>query len=78
MGGIYNGMSARDLGGAAWRKSQRSNSQGACVEIARISTEIVAMRNSRDPNGPALICHRDDIVALMDRLRGGELDHLVS
>jgi hypothetical protein len=78
MGGIYNGMSARDLAGAAWRKSQRSNSQGACVEIARIGTEVVAMRNSRDPHGPALICPRDAIVALMDRLRDGEFDHLVS
>jgi Domain of unknown function (DUF397) len=78
MGGIYNGMSARDLSGAAWRKSQRSNSQGACVEIARIGTEMVAMRNSRDPHGPALICHRDAIVALMDGLRVGQFDHLVS
>ena len=56
--GIYNGMSARDLEGAAWRKSQRSNSQGACVEIARIGAETVAMRNSRDPHGAALICQR--------------------
>ncbi len=78
MGGMYNGMSARDLQGAAWLKSQRSNSQGACVEIARINAEIVAMRNSRDPHGPALICHRDAIVALMDALRDGEFDHLVA
>ena len=78
MGGIYNGMSAGDLEGAAWRKSQQSNSQGACVEIARIDAEIVAMRNSRDPYGPALICRRNAIVALMDGLRDGEFDHLVS
>ena len=51
---------------------------GACVEIARIGTEVVAMRNSRDPHGPALICPRDAIVALMDGLRDGEFDHLVS
>ena len=78
MRGIYNGMSARDLEGAAWRKSQRSNSQGACVEIARIGTETVAMRNSRDPHGPALICQRAAIVALVDGLRTGEFDDLVS
>jgi hypothetical protein len=75
---MYNGMSARDLEGAVWLKSQRSNSQGACVEIARIDAGIVAMRNSRDPHGPALICHRDAIVALMDALRDGEFDHLVA
>ena len=60
---IQNGISAADLKGATWRKSQRSNSQGACVEIARISADTVAMRNSRDPQGPALICQRDAIVA---------------
>jgi hypothetical protein len=78
MHAIYNGMSARELSGAAWRKSQRSNSQGACVEIARISAETVAMRNSRDPQGPALICQRDAIVALMAGLRDGKFDYLVS
>jgi hypothetical protein len=78
MRGIYNGMSARDLEGAAWRKSQRSNSQGACVEIARIGTETVAMRNSRDPHGPALIYQRADIVTLMNGLRSGEFNDLVS
>src|SRR5579875_3336121 len=65
MHGFHNGMSAGDLGDVAWRKSQRSNSQGACVEIARISDGVVAMRNSRDPQGPALICQRDDIKALV-------------
>jgi uncharacterized protein DUF397 len=77
MHAISNGMSAGELSGAAWRKSQRSNSQGACVEIARISADIVAMRNSRDPQGPALICQRDAIVALMTGLRGGAFDDLV-
>ena len=28
---IQNGISAAQLEGATWRKSQRSNSQGACV-----------------------------------------------
>ena len=33
---IQNGISAAELVGATWRKSQRSNSQGACVELARL------------------------------------------
>jgi hypothetical protein len=33
---IQNGISAAQLEGATWRKSQRSNSQGACVELARL------------------------------------------
>jgi Domain of unknown function (DUF397) len=77
MHGIYNGMSAGDLDGS-WRKSQRSNSQGACVEIARIDAETIAMRNSRDPQGPALIYRRETIAALIEGLREGDFDHLVS
>ena len=75
---IQNGISASQLEGATWRKSQRSNSQGACVEIARISADTVAMRNSRDPQGPALICQRDAIAALMAGLQDGKFDYLVS
>jgi hypothetical protein len=75
---IYNGMSAGELDGAVWRKSQRSNSQGACVEIARIGAGTIAMRNSRDPQGPALIYRRDAIAALIEGLREGDFDNLVS
>ena len=78
MHAIYNGMSAGELSGAVWRKSQRSNSQGACVEIARISADTVAMRNSRDPQGPALIFQRDAIMTLVQGLRDGKFDYLVS
>jgi hypothetical protein len=78
MHGIYNGMPAGDLGGAAWRKSERSNSQGACVEIARVGSGTVAMRNSRDPQGPALIYRREAIVALIEGLRDGDFDDMVS
>ena len=78
MHGIYNGMSAGDLDGAAWRKSQRSNSQGACVEMARIGAGTVAMRNSRDPEGPALMYGREVIVALVESLKEGDFDNMVS
>jgi hypothetical protein len=77
MHGIYNGMSAGDLDGAAWRKSQRSNSQGACVEMARIGAGTVAIRNSRDPRGPALIYRREAIVAFVEGLRAGDFDNMV-
>ena len=48
------------------------------MEIARISADTVAMRNSRDPQGPALICQRDAITALMAGLQDGKFDYLVS
>lgn len=75
---IHNGISAAELTGAAWRKSQRSNSQGACVEIARLASGTVAMRNSRDPRGTALIYPTETIRALVSALCTGEFDYLVS
>ncbi|MEV1142742.1 DUF397 domain-containing protein [Micromonospora sp. NPDC049799] len=44
-----------DLTGAVWRKSTRSGGNGGdCVEVATNLPGIVAVRDSKDPNGPAL------------------------
>ena len=45
-----------DLTGAIWRKSSYSgNNGGNCVEVARDLPGVVAVRDSKDPAGPALI-----------------------
>ena len=75
---IYNGISATRLDGAVWRKSERSNSQGACVELARLDSATVAMRNSRDPEGTALIYPADAVRAMVSALRAGDFDDLFS
>lgn len=44
-----------DLTGATWRKSTRSSgNQGNCVEVADNLPGVVAVRDSKDPQGPAL------------------------
>lgn len=46
---------ATDLSRAVWYKSTFSNgSGGACVEVASNLPGIVAVRDSKDPNGPKL------------------------
>lgn len=44
---------AYDLTHAVWCKSSRSSAQGACLEVARLG-EAVAVRDSKNANGPAL------------------------
>ncbi len=73
-----NGMSAAELPGARWLKSRRSNSQGNCVEIAELPGGQVAMRNSRHPEGPALIYTRPEIEALILGAKDGDFDHLIA
>ena len=75
---IQNGISAALIEGAVWRKSQRSNSQGACVELARLDSVTVAMRNSRDSQGTALVYPADAVRAMVRALRAGEFNDLVS
>jgi hypothetical protein len=43
-----------DLSGAIWRKSTRSNNGGNCVEVATNLPNVVAIRDSKNPNGPKL------------------------
>ncbi|GAB3804060.1 DUF397 domain-containing protein [Micromonospora zhanjiangensis] len=45
-----------DLTGAIWRKSTRSSgNSGNCVEVADNLSDVVAVRDSKDRNGPALV-----------------------
>ncbi len=73
----YNGMPATELSSAGWRKSSVSNSQGACVELARLGSGEFAVRNSRNPEGPALIYTRAEIAALIEGVKMGEFDDLL-
>lgn len=43
-----------NLTGAVWRKSARSNAEGDCVEVADNLATVVAVRDSKDANGPVL------------------------
>ncbi|MET7858846.1 DUF397 domain-containing protein [Streptomyces sp. NPDC005318] len=75
---VYNGMAATELRGVVWQKSRHSNSQGSCVEFAKLPDGDVAMRNSRHPDGPALVYTPAEIEALLLGAKDGEFDHLIA
>jgi|HubBroStandDraft_6_1064221.scaffolds.fasta_scaffold519042_1 hypothetical protein len=43
-----------DLSRAAWRKSTYSNNGGSCVEVGTGAAGVVAVRDSKNPDGPKL------------------------
>lgn len=75
---FVNGMPADRLTMARWRKSQASNPSGSCVEIAELPDGKVAVRNSRDKAGPALVYRRSELAAFLRSIKNGDLDGLMS
>lgn len=73
---IKNGVPAGELGDVQWRKSTASSAQGNCVEVAALPDGGVAVRNSRQPDGPALVYTRAEIAAFLAGVRNGEFDDL--
>jgi Domain of unknown function (DUF397) len=66
-----------DLSGAAWRKSSFSSGNGgACVEVAIVPGAgeggggFVALRDSKDPAGPALVFSQDEWRSFLSGVRG--------
>jgi Domain of unknown function (DUF397) len=73
----YNGMPAGELRGARWWKSGRSSAQGNCVETAKLPGHEVAVRNSRYPQGPALIFSQAEVCAFLEGVKDGDFDDLL-
>jgi hypothetical protein len=70
---IRNGMDASALAGVTWIKSSYSGPTGGnCVEVAFLGDGQVAVRNSRQPDGPALVFTAAEWDAFLGGARDGE------
>jgi hypothetical protein len=47
-------MTAATSSRAAWRASSHSGANGDCVEVARLAPGMIAIRDSKDPDGTRL------------------------
>ncbi|MDH6579822.1 DUF397 domain-containing protein [Kitasatospora sp. MAP5-34] len=65
-------MSKVDTCEAVWRKSTYSNGQGECIEAADGLTAIVPVRDSKDPDGPALVFPAAAWSAFVAGVRAGD------
>ncbi len=72
MDSVYNGIRASRLRVTAWRKSRHSNPSGNCVEMAKLAAGSIAVRNSRYPDGPALVFTPAEWEAFVDGVRDGD------
>ena len=64
---------AQKLTDLIWRKSSYSSSNGQCVEVASAGP-VIAVRDSKDPAGPVLLCPRAGMAAFIAGVKDGEFD----
>ncbi|MFE6055485.1 DUF397 domain-containing protein [Kitasatospora sp. NPDC056446] len=57
---------------AKWRKSTYSAQEGQCVEVADGSPGRIPVRDSKDPDGPALVFPADAWQSFVTAVRAGD------
>jgi Domain of unknown function (DUF397) len=62
------------LSQAIWRKARRSAHNGGCVEIAANLPEVIAIRDSKRPEGGAHVIGRSTFAEFLADLKGGRYD----
>ncbi|MEO3765994.1 DUF397 domain-containing protein [Streptomyces sp. B8F3] len=72
-----NGVTATELGTEGWQKPWSGTNGGSCVEAKRLPDGSVALRQSTDPTGPALVYTREEMIAFLEGAKDGQADYLV-
>ncbi|QOV47476.1 DUF397 domain-containing protein [Streptomyces chromofuscus] len=70
-------MPAPELGARGWSKPWSDDAGGACVEVLRLDDGRVAVRQSTDPEGPALLFTPLEVTTFLTGVKAGEADFLL-
>ena len=69
-------LAPADTAAATWRKSSRSGAAGHCVEVARLTDDTIAVRNSNHPDAGAIGFTNDEWTAFLAGAQDGEFNNL--
>lgn len=75
---VYSGMPAMELGAEGWHKPWSGTNGGTCIEAKKLPDGRVALRQSTDPAGPALIYSRAEVASFLDAAKAGLADFLIA
>ncbi|MCX4561668.1 DUF397 domain-containing protein [Streptomyces phaeochromogenes] len=68
----------KDLGTEGWRKPWSGTNGGNCVQAKKLDGGRVALRQSTDPDGPALVYASSDIAEFITGIKAGAADFLLA
>ncbi|MEU1043155.1 DUF397 domain-containing protein [Streptomyces sp. NPDC005551] len=77
-GPVRSGVTATELGTEGWLKPWSGTNGGSCVEAKLLADGSVALRQSTDPQGPALVYSRAEMVSFLAGVKAGQADFLIS
>lgn len=69
---------ATELGAEGWAKPWSGTNGEACVETKRLPGGNVAVRQSRNPDGPAVIFNSAEMTAFVTGVKAGDADYLTA
>ncbi|QNP74968.1 DUF397 domain-containing protein [Streptomyces roseirectus] len=67
----------QELGSRGWHKPWSGSNNGNCLEAKQLDDGNVALRQSTDPHGPALICTPAEITQFITAAKSGLADFLI-
>lgn len=73
---VRNVMPSRNLGAKGWHKPWSDDVGGACVEAKKLADGRIALRQSTDPDGPALIFTPWEMTSFLTGVKAGHADFL--
>ncbi|KND23834.1 DUF397 domain-containing protein [Streptomyces acidiscabies] len=70
--------SDRELGSRGWHKPWSGSNNGNCLEAKKLDGGNIALRQSTDPHGPALICTPTEITEFIEGVKSSLADFLIT